>query len=165
MQDGRHPDGLVNSLHRKAHPGLAKLLWSPFRLLTTVPKQVPSLLSAYRGTPFSIQDAKSEWKGDGGILFAVRDDALVGLLRMDKRRTHWVLSSFVVNPMFRGHGVGTTMIEAVAGLADPIWLQVKQDNPAQFLYRRYGFEDQCVSNGRILMRLPSNEQSSRQILC
>ena len=111
------------------------------------------MISAYRDTPFSIQDALSEWRGDGGLLVATRGEDVAGLLRIDRRRTHWILSSFVVNPTFRGHGTGSSMVDAILRSADvPIWLQVKQDNPAQTLYRRHGFEDQCVSNGRILMR-------------
>lgn len=105
----------------------------------------------YRETPFSIQDGLAEWKGQGGLLLATQGDELLGLLRLDQRRTYWALSSFVVNPAFRGHGVGSTMMDAVLGCGVPIRLQVKQDNPAQWLYRRHGFREECVSNGRILM--------------
>jgi ribosomal protein S18 acetylase RimI-like enzyme len=110
------------------------------------------LLSEYRNTPFSLQDGLSEWKGDGGLLIAQQDDDLVGLLRMDKHRTYWGLSSFVLDSAYRGQGHGTVMLKLATNLGDPVLLKVQQDNPAYNMYRRGGFHAQCVSNGRVLMK-------------
>lgn len=60
--------------------------------------QIPKLLSAYRNTPVTWQDVLSESKGNGGLWVAHTPTDLIGLLRMDTRRTYWKLSSFVVDP-------------------------------------------------------------------
>lgn len=138
---------------------MAKLIWTPFQLLPRLfsvqPRlqtAVPTLLSEYRNTPFSLQDGLSEWKGTGGLLIAQQDEELVGLLRMDKYRTYWGLSSFVLDPAFRGQGHGMSMLKMATSIGDPVLLRVQQDNPAYNLYRRGGFCDECVSNGRVLMK-------------
>lgn len=73
---------------------------------------------------------------------------------MDPFRTYWRLSSFVVDPIYRGKGYGETMLRvATTSVVDPVSLQVLQDNPARQLYERHGFEEDCVSDGRSLMTL------------
>lgn len=74
------------------------------------------------------------------------------MLRLDHKRTYSELSSFVVDPTFRGQGIGEEMLTHVLQKSDnPIWLRVQQDNPAQFLYERQGFRKCSVSNGRYLL--------------
>jgi len=112
------------------------------------------LLSAYRKTPFTLQDGLSEWKGEGGLLFATKDENLIGLLRLDKRRTYYELSSFVVDSSHRGLGCGKQLLEHAVNNTDlPIWLRVQRDNPAYALYSRYGFETRDLLNNRFVMRL------------
>lgn len=115
---------------------------------------VPALLGDYRKTSFALQDGLSEWKGTGGLLFATRDETLLGMMRLDRHRTYYELSSFVVHPSYQGFGCGGQMLRHVIKHSDlPIWLRVQQDNPACALYSRYGFQTKEVSNGRYLMKL------------
>jgi len=140
---------------------LAEIIWAPFksiaRTLSTqsyLRSSVPTLLSAYRKTPFTLQDGLSEWKGEGGLLFATKDENLIGLLRLDKRRTYYELSSFVVDSSHRGLGCGKQLLEHAVNNTDlPIWLRVQRDNPAYALYSRYGFETRDLLNNRFVMRL------------
>ncbi len=115
---------------------------------------VPTLLTAYRKTPFTLQDGFSEWKGDGGLLFATKDQNLIGMLRLDRHHKYYELSSFVVDPSHRGLGCGKQLLEHVINITDlPIWLRVQRDNPAFTLYSRYGFETRDLVNNRFVMRL------------
>ena len=112
------------------------------------------LLTGYRKTPFSLQDGLSEWKGDGGLLFATKDQNLIGMLRLDKHRNYYELSSFAVDPTYQGFGYGGKMLQHVIENIDlPIWLRVQRDNPACSLYTRYGFEKYDLFNNRFVMRL------------
>lgn len=85
------------------------------------------------------------------------------MLRLDYRRTYTELSSFVVTPSMQGKGIGQQMLEHVVDAAilsdTPICLKVKQDNPAQFLYSRYGFRRCAVSDGRYYMKLTSSSRT------
>lgn len=115
---------------------------------------MPSLLTSYRKTPFTVEDGFSEWKGEGGLLFATKDQNLIGMLRLDRHRTYYELSSFVVNPTYQGSGYGGQMLDHVIKNTDlPIWLRVHRDNPACTLYSRYGFENRDLVNNRFVMRL------------
>lgn len=114
----------------------------------------PKLLTEYRRTPFLLEDGLSEWKGDGGLLFATKDENLIGMLRLDRHRTYYELSSFVVNPAYQGSGYGGQMLKQVIKNSElPIWLRVHRDNPAYALYSRHGFETQELFNNRFVMRL------------
>jgi ribosomal protein S18 acetylase RimI-like enzyme len=115
---------------------------------------LPPLLSAYRKTPFTLQDGLSEWKGDGRLLLATKDENLIGLLRLDRHRTYYELSSFVVDPAYQGFGYGGKLLQHAINSVDlPIWLRVQRDNPACALYSRYGFETRDLVNNRFVMRL------------
>lgn len=115
---------------------------------------VPSLLSSYRKTPFTLQDGLSEWKGDGKLLFATKDENLIGMLRLDRHRNYYELSSFVVHPEYQGSGYGGKLLQHAIQYTDlPIWLRVQRDNPACTLYSRYGFETRDLVNNRFVMRL------------
>jgi ribosomal-protein-alanine N-acetyltransferase len=117
------------------------------------------MITDYRQTSFSENDALAEWRGDGGLLFATSDEKVVGMLRLDNHRTYTELSSFVVDPNHRGKGIGEHMLSHVIQNNDtPIWLKVQQDNPAQFLYERSGFRKCSVSNGRYHMKLTSTSR-------
>lgn len=115
---------------------------------------VPPLLSAYRKTNFTLQDGLSEWKGDGRLLLATKDQNLIGMLRLDRHRTYYELSSFVVDPAYQGYGYGGQLLKYAIQSTDlPIWLRVQRDNPACALYSRYGFETRDLVNNRFVMRL------------
>lgn len=139
---------------------LAKLLWIPFRSLPrffssmpTYETQVPSLLSKYRDTSFSLQDGLSEWKGSGALYLMHKNNTLIGLMQMRQYRTFWELSSFVVDSSQQGKGYGSTMIKGFLEKADmPVCLRVKQENYAQDLYRAHGFYTESVNEGRYFMK-------------
>jgi ribosomal protein S18 acetylase RimI-like enzyme len=121
---------------------------------TSLRDSVPSLLTGYRKTSFGIQDGLSEWKGNGGLLFATKDENLIGMLRLDDKQKYYELSSFVVHPSYQGLGYGGQMLQHVINTIDlPIWLRVHRDNPACALYSRHGFETQELFNNRFVMRL------------
>ena len=139
---------------------LANLLWVPFRSLSrfyscrpAFQEAVPALLSDYRQCSFTMQDGYSEWKGQGGLLFLHREETLLGLLQLKKLSTVWELSSFVVNPQFQGRGYGKGMLSYALNHVDtPVCLRVKQENPAQMLYKSMGFQTEACSNGRYIMK-------------
>ena len=140
---------------------LAEIIWAPFKnVVNTVYKHsylrssVPILLSTYRNTPFTLRDGFSEWKGNGGLLFATKDENLIGMLRLDQHRTYYEISSFVVDTSYRGLGCGNKMLQTVIENTDlPIWLRVHRDNPAQHLYIKNGFQQKETINNRYLMKL------------
>jgi ribosomal protein S18 acetylase RimI-like enzyme len=114
---------------------------------------VASLLSDYRTTSFSLQDGLCEWKGEGGLLFLHQEETLLGMLQLKKLSSFWELSSFVVHPNYQGMGYGKRMLQTAVNSVDlPVCLRVKQDNPAQLLYKSVGFETECVSDGRYIMK-------------
>lgn len=114
---------------------------------------VPRLLTEYRKTPFTLEDGLSEWKGTGGLVLATKDQNLIGMMRLDRRRTYYELSSFVVDPAYQGSGYGGQMLKNIVENVDlPIWLRVHRDNPAFTLYSRYGFETRDLVNNRLVMR-------------
>lgn len=135
-------------------------MWVPFRTLprfySTRPAfqlSLTSLLSTYRNTGFTLQDGQSEWKGQGGLLFLEQENKLLGMLQMKRSRTFWELSSFAVNPQHQGFGYGKQMLQYALDHADaPVCLRVKQENPAQQLYDKLGFEKECHSDGRYFMK-------------
>lgn len=87
------------------------------------------------------------------MMLAHQNNELLGMLRMDRRRTYWGLSSFIIDPQSRGLGIGTSMLKIVSTIGDPIYLRVQQDNSAINLYERNGFEIEGYSNGRYIMKL------------
>lgn len=141
------------------HIALAQLTWVPFknivRTMSTnqhLRATVPPLLSDYRCSNFTLQDGLSEWKGSGGLLLVTNDCDLVGMLRLDKYRNYYELSSFVVNKLYRGNRYGEKMLQTVIKTTDmPIWLTCKRDNPAYELYSRHKFETYGISNKRFIM--------------
>lgn len=111
-------------------------------------------MTAYRKTPFTLQDGLCEWKGDGKLLFATKDENLIGMMRLDKHRNYYELSSFVVHPAYQSCGYGGKLLQHAINNTDlPIWLRVQRDNPACALYSRYGFETRDLVNNRFVMRL------------
>ena len=117
-------------------------------------ESVPALLTAYRKTPFTLQDGLSEWKGDGRLLFATKDENLIGMLRLDRHRTYYELSSFVVDPTYQSCGYGGKLLQhAISSVDLPIWLRVQRDNPACALYLRNGFKQKELVNNRYLMKM------------
>jgi ribosomal protein S18 acetylase RimI-like enzyme len=114
---------------------------------------VPPLLSAYRKTSFTLQDGLSEWKGDGRLIFAVKDENRIGMLRLDRHRNYYDLSSFVVDPAYQSFGYGGKLLRhAIQSTELPIWLRVQRDNPACALYLRNGFEQKDLVNNRYSMK-------------
>ena len=114
-------------------------------------RQIPALLSAYRQTSFTMQDGISEWKGDGKLCIAEYDSKLAGILRLDSKRNYWALSSFVVSSEFRGLGIGQNMLGSL-NLDKPVYLKVKQDNPAINLYLRNNYKTLETLDGRHIMK-------------
>ena len=111
-------------------------------------------MTRYRNTPFTLQDGLSEWKGNGGLLLATKDNCLLGLLRLDQHRTYYELSSFVVDSSHRGLGCGKQLLQYTIDNTDlPIWLRVHRDNPACALYLRNGFQQKELVNDRYLMKM------------
>jgi len=108
------------------------------------------LISAYRETPFTVRDGLSEWK-DGFMCIAVKDNSLAGLMCLTEKRTCWGLSSFVVDSKFRGQGIGSSMLESL-DLDKPIYLKVKQDNPAISLYEKHNYTILEAKSGRYHMK-------------
>ena len=111
---------------------------------------IPRLVSEYRNTPFTIQDAISEWKGDGSIILVKNHTKLLGIARLDRHRTFWELSSVIVNHQCRGCKVGSSILDRIHL---PLMLKVKQENDhAIHLYKKYGFKIDSHCEGRYIMK-------------
>jgi hypothetical protein len=52
----------------------------------------------------------------------------------------------------RGSGIGEQMLQSVNILDKPVYLKVKQDNPAIYLYLRQNFEVLETKDGRHTMK-------------
>jgi GNAT superfamily N-acetyltransferase len=118
-------------------------------------EEIPRVLSEYRNTNFTLEDGLAEWKGDGYLCLAEANNTFVGIARLDKFRTFWGLSSFVIDSKYRGFGYGSKFLKHITDLEDPIYLRVKQDNQhAIQLYQNEGFETIGYTEGRYLMRTP-----------
>ena len=114
---------------------------------------VPSLLSDYRQTPFTLQDGYCEWKGSGGLMFLEENHRFLGMLQLTKHSSFWELSSFVLRPETQGKGYGKQMLRhCIQALDDSICLRVKQDNSAKHLYESLGFQTESFSDGRYYMK-------------
>jgi ribosomal protein S18 acetylase RimI-like enzyme len=95
----------------------------------------------------------SEWKGAGGLLFLHQQSSILGMLQMKRSRTFWELSSFFVDPTEQGKGYGKQLLRYALESADaPVCLRVKQENPAQLLYRSMGFSKEELSDQRYYMK-------------
>ena len=76
------------------------------------------------------------------------------MLRLDRHRTYYELSSFVVDPAYQSCGYGGKLLQRAIESTDlPIWLRVHRDNPACALYLRNGFQQKEIVNNRYLMKL------------
>ena len=118
-------------------------------------EEIPRVLSEYRETNFTLQDGLAEWKGDGYLCLAEANNSFVGIARLDKFRTFWGLSSFVLNSKYRGFGYGSAFLKQIKDLEEPIHLRVKQENESAIrLYEKEGFETIGHTEGRYLMRTP-----------
>jgi len=107
----------------------------------------------------SIDYAFSDKSGKGGFLItAVENDKLIGALVMNKTgMTHYIpeniLVYIAVHEESRGKGLGTKMIErAQEESHGNIALHVDENNPAQKLYEKLGFEAKYIE-----MRLENKE--------
>lgn len=139
---------------------LVKFRWLPFtpnlarHFQVRHMEDIPRILSEYRHTNVTFQDGLSEWKGDGYLCVGETDTSVVGLVRLDKFKSFWGLSSFVIDSKYRGFGYGSTFLNNIQQrLDDPIYLRVKQENESAIkLYEKHGFETIGHSDGRYLMK-------------
>lgn len=81
---------------------------------------LPALLTEYRQTPFTLQDGLSEWRGKGGLWIGEQSRNLLGIARLDEHRNYWALSSFVMNPQYRGQGYGKELLKKVTSIHQPL---------------------------------------------
>lgn len=87
------------------------------------------------------------------MLLATKDENLIGMMRLDKKRTYYELSSFVIHPAYQSRGYGGYLLNyAIQSTELPIWLRVQRDNPACALYLRNDFEIKDLTNNRYLMK-------------
>lgn len=72
---------------------------------------------------------------------------------MKRSRTFWELSSFFIDPALQGNGYGKEMLHTVLNNTDmPVCLRVKQENPAQQLYKSLGFQIEALYDQRYYMK-------------
>jgi len=91
----------------------------------------------------------SEWRGKGGLWIAEQSTDLLGIARVDAYRTYWGLSSFVMNPQYRGQGYGKELLQKVTSIHQPLYLRVKQENETAIrMYLSQQFTIQEATNGR-----------------
>lgn len=78
--------------------------------------------------------------------------AVIYIQPFEKLR-HQALFAIIVDPRFRGKGIGTVLLKEVEKMAQKrhgielLHLEVYQDNPAYNLYKRLGFREYAVQKG------------------
>lgn len=87
---------------------------------------------------------------DGFILIAYEDDSIVGAViindtNMSGYIPEHILVYIAVDASYRGHGIGSKLMEDTIKAAEgDIALHVEPENPAKFLYEKYGFTNKYL---------------------
>lgn len=87
---------------------------------------------------------------DGHILIASEDDIIVGAVVINKTNMQGyipenILVYIAVHGDHRGKGVGSRLMEHIIEHTEgDIALHVESDNPAKFLYEKYGFTNKYL---------------------
>lgn len=87
---------------------------------------------------------------DGFILIAHEDDAIVGAVvindtNMSGYIPEHILVYIAVDAAYRGKGVGSQLMEqTIEAAKGDIALHVEPENPAKFLYEKYGFTNKYL---------------------
>lgn len=122
-----------------------------------VARLVPHI-AAYRQTPFTVTDWTSEHTPTARYHVWWEGEALRAYCKTEETRTgRLYLSSFLVNPAFRGTHTGTTFLASLLGAAhmrgyEHVLLKVHEDNlAAQRLYGSAGFTSKQKWNQRYEM--------------
>lgn len=104
-------------------------------------------------TPEEIEDSVMRWISFSRFdcsLTALLDGEVVGIatlyLQPYRKLMHQCEFGIIVNPDYRGKGIGTDLLRNIEHLAktrfkiELLHLQVYQDNPAVALYKRFGYQ-------------------------
>lgn len=71
------------------------------------------------------------------------DGQPVGELAVERRDGELVLNMITISPAYQGQGIGSALVrrlmDEAAGKDVPVTLRVLKNNPARFLYERFGF--------------------------
>lgn len=72
------------------------------------------------------------------------DESLAGYCQIERTPESIILHELVMSPDFQGQGIGTKIIAEIIQESEekeiPVRLQVLKQNPAQNLYKKFGFE-------------------------
>ena len=86
------------------------------------------------------------------------------MARLDELRCQsWALSSFVVDPTFRGQGEGRNLLLACLNVLprETVHLRVRQENGTAYqLYKSFGFKELEATDGRYLMKLNRDHEAA-----
>lgn len=101
----------------------------------------------------------SEHFADAEFLLLQRDGRAIGRLLWHDARSQATLIDISLMPDCRGRGLGSSLLDSLTRHADEsgraIGLHVEPDNPAQRLYRRFGFEVLGGNGVYLKMRRPA----------
>ena len=99
----------------------------------------------------SIAYAYGDHPGQGGfILIAHQDNSIVGVVvinntNMEGYIPEHILVYIAVDASYRGEGVGSKLMEHIVNATDgDIALHVEPENPAKFLYEKFGFTNKYL---------------------
>ncbi len=89
-------------------------------------------------------------------LLIVRDGNSVGRCLIDENATRIHLIDLAILPEYRGRGIGSLILQDLQRQASehgvPLELSVSLDNPAQALYRRFGFTETARTQTHLAMQ-------------
>ncbi len=87
---------------------------------------------------------------DGFVLLAIDDDQIIGAVVINNTNMSGyipenILVYIAVNENYRGEGIGSQLMEHTIEHTDgDIALHVEAENPAKFLYEKYGFKNKYL---------------------
>jgi ribosomal protein S18 acetylase RimI-like enzyme len=99
-------------------------------------------LETFGTCAFTAEESAATWRAasDARVRIAYLDDHAVGFLAWQDESMELHITDLYVRPDHRRRGVGRSLVEAtIRDSARSMRLEVAEDNPAQRLYRNYGF--------------------------
>lgn len=92
-------------------------------------------------------------------------DAVAGRLWLDERADGLHILDITLLPAWRGRGLGTRCLQALASGGRALSIQVERHNPARRLYERLGFVAEGAAQGlHQAMRRPAARQQTEECL-
>lgn len=130
-----------------------------------------TLCEKYKDKPF-YQNLKyaTYYDTDDGYVWFDKNDNYVGMVAVDKSEHPYWIFNLIVNKKYRGHGLGTQLLDfAVKSLGGEALSVKKTNDIAQNMYQKYGFIAKKTKNGDkdmnyMYLKSALNKKSTQKML-